>query len=169
MHHAFLYIFLPSLHDYDVKIGLISRFMDDVLNRSGDQIFFPLVNLDIVLRNSTPGEFAYIWQSKWVEIIEMKIEKTLRKMEHSLYPSCPSLPDRSLTRKAGKQAKRLYIGGVKTWIPKTRFKFNNSIKYYSLKMTNFPKVYPLWLVRAPWILASVASLFSSQSPFSMFS
>ena len=30
----------------------------------------------MVLRNSTPGEFAYIWQSKWDEIIAIKIEGT---------------------------------------------------------------------------------------------
>ena len=28
------------------------------------------------LGNLTPGEFAYIWKSKWLEIIEMKIERT---------------------------------------------------------------------------------------------
>ena len=30
----------------------------------------------MVLRNSTPGGFAYIWQSKWVGIIAMKTERT---------------------------------------------------------------------------------------------
>ena len=28
----------------------------------------------LVLRNSTPGQFAYFWQCRWVEIIAMKIE-----------------------------------------------------------------------------------------------
>ena len=32
VHHAFLYISLPSLHDYDVNC-LISRFMDNVNKR----------------------------------------------------------------------------------------------------------------------------------------
>ena len=30
----------------------------------------------MVPRNSTPGGFAYIWQSKWVEIIAIKNERT---------------------------------------------------------------------------------------------
>ena len=30
MHHAFLYIWLSSLHDYDVKLIQISRFLEDV-------------------------------------------------------------------------------------------------------------------------------------------
>ena len=30
----------------------------------------------MVLRNSTPGVFAYIWQSKWVEIVAIKTERT---------------------------------------------------------------------------------------------
>ena len=32
--------------------------------------------LDMVPRNSTPGGFAYIWQSKWVGIIAIKTERT---------------------------------------------------------------------------------------------
>ena len=62
MQHAFLYISMPLLHDYDV---------------------FVLLNLDIVLRNSTPEGFAFIWQKltkfdkvlKLVGIIEIEIEK----------------------------------------------------------------------------------------------
>ena len=32
--------------------------------------------LDMVPRSSTPGGFAYIWQSKWVGIISIKTERT---------------------------------------------------------------------------------------------
>ena len=68
VNHAFLYISLPSLHDYDG----ISRFMEDVV------ILLPslFLNLDMVLKNSTPGLFAYICQIKWDGIIAMKIERT---------------------------------------------------------------------------------------------
>ena len=48
MHHAFLYISLPSLHDYDVK-----------MYTSDDEISSLFLNLDMVLRNSTLGGFAY--------------------------------------------------------------------------------------------------------------
>ena len=37
---------------------------------------FLFMNLDMVPTNSTPGGFAYIWQSKWVGIIAMKTERT---------------------------------------------------------------------------------------------
>ena len=40
-----------------------------------DEIFFLFLNLDKVLRNSTPGEFVYIWQSKRDGTIAMTIEK----------------------------------------------------------------------------------------------
>ena len=39
------------------------------------QILFLFLNLDMVPRNSTPGGFAYIWQSKWVGIISIKTER----------------------------------------------------------------------------------------------
>ena len=44
MHHAFLYISLPSLHDLDLKICLIARFMEDVNKRR--QIFLFLSKLE---------------------------------------------------------------------------------------------------------------------------
>ena len=52
----------------------LTRFIEDVT--SDDEILFLFLNLDIVLRNLTSGGFAYIWQSKWVEIIVIKTERT---------------------------------------------------------------------------------------------
>ena len=52
----------------------MSRFMDDV-NKQRQNIFLFLY-LDMVPRNSTPGGFAYIWQSKWVGTIAVKIQRT---------------------------------------------------------------------------------------------
>ena len=40
-----------------------------------DKIVFLFLNLDMVARNSTPGNFAYIWQRRWDGIITMKIER----------------------------------------------------------------------------------------------
>ena len=37
---------------------------------------FLFLYLDMVPRNSTPGGFAYIWQSDWVGIIAIKTERT---------------------------------------------------------------------------------------------
>ena len=43
---------------------------------SDDKIQFLFLYLDMVNRNSTPGGFANIWQSKWVGIIAIKTERT---------------------------------------------------------------------------------------------
>ena len=40
-----------------------------------DEIFLLFMNLHMVLRNSTPAEFAYIWQSRYIDIIPIKILK----------------------------------------------------------------------------------------------
>ena len=53
---------------------LISHFMEDVT--SDDKIQFLFLYLDMVPRDSTPGGFANVWQSKWVGIIAIKTERT---------------------------------------------------------------------------------------------
>jgi len=47
VHHTFLYISLPALHDYDGKMPILSRFVEDV-NVRQRLSFFPL-NFDTVL------------------------------------------------------------------------------------------------------------------------
>ena len=44
------------------------------MSTNNDGIFHLFLNLDKALKNSTPGEFAYIQQSKRVGIIAIKIE-----------------------------------------------------------------------------------------------
>ena len=58
VHHAFLYISLPSLHDYDVKMPNYTMYRGST--QSDDEISSLFLNLDVVLRNSTFGGFAYI-------------------------------------------------------------------------------------------------------------
>ena len=41
-------------------IYLTKVFLFKELSRSKDEIFFFFLNLDLVLRNSAPGEFAYV-------------------------------------------------------------------------------------------------------------
>ena len=53
---------------------LISHFMEDV-NKPRPN-FLSHSELNIVLRNSAQKEFPYIWQSKWVGIIIIEIERT---------------------------------------------------------------------------------------------
>ena len=57
VHYTFLYISLLLFHDYDVKIPGFTFY-------GGRKIFFLFLNLNMVHRNSTPGEFAYIWHSE---------------------------------------------------------------------------------------------------------
>ena len=52
VHHAFLYISLPSLHDYDVKMSIFT-FYSGSTQLSDDEISSLFLNLDMVLRNST--------------------------------------------------------------------------------------------------------------------
>ena len=54
VHHALLYISLPSLHDYDVKMPNFKLYRGD------DEISSLFLNLDMVLRNSLLGGFTYI-------------------------------------------------------------------------------------------------------------
>ena len=49
-------------------------YLEDVNKRRRN--FLSHMNIDINPRNSAPGEVASIWQSKWVWIIAVKIERT---------------------------------------------------------------------------------------------
>ena len=53
---------------------LILLFKEDVNKRPRNFIVF--LNLNMVLRNSTPGGFTYFWQSMWVGIIAIKTKRT---------------------------------------------------------------------------------------------
>ena len=66
LHHSFLYISLPSLQDYDVKIPNFTFCGGREQALTNFSVFF-FLNLDMVVRNSALEEFACIWQSKQVE------------------------------------------------------------------------------------------------------
>ena len=72
MHHAFLYISLPSLHDYHVKMP---NFTFCEGRKQAMTKFILFMNLNMVDRNSAPEEFACIWESKWVRLITIETEK----------------------------------------------------------------------------------------------
>ena len=68
-HRAFLYISLPSLHDYDIKLP---NFTFSRRTGSHDNVFlFLFVNLDTLLKNSTLEKIANISQIKRVAIRAM--------------------------------------------------------------------------------------------------
>ena len=52
MHHTFLYISLLSLHNYDVKMPIISRFVEDVNTRQLLSFSFPQLGYNLLEFNS---------------------------------------------------------------------------------------------------------------------
>ena len=64
VHHAFIFAFLCHFCTTTTWRCLILLFMDNVNKQRRNLFFFSLLNLDMVPWNSTPFEFAYIWQSK---------------------------------------------------------------------------------------------------------
>ena len=50
-----------------------ARFREDAETSDVKTFFFLFLNLNMARRNSTHGAFAYIWSSKWVGIIVMKV------------------------------------------------------------------------------------------------
>ena len=57
-------------------------------------MIFLFLNLDMVPRNSTPGGFAYNWQSKWVGIIVIIVTFSLPSRRWILKSLSHSLPRR---------------------------------------------------------------------------
>ena len=74
VHHTFLYISFPFLHDYDVKMPYFA-FIEEVNKQQRNFISLSEFG-SVVIWNSASGGFAYIWWSKWVGIIAIKTEKT---------------------------------------------------------------------------------------------
>ena len=70
MHHAFLYISLPSSHDYDVKMPNC-KFMEDVNKRR--RISVSLYNA--LFKKSPPGKFANICHFQQIGINVTVFEK----------------------------------------------------------------------------------------------
>ena len=67
VHHACLYISLPLLHDYNMKMPNLTFYGDVKKRPSDNEISFLSLKQGMVLRNSTPGGFACILtiESKW--------------------------------------------------------------------------------------------------------
>ena len=74
VHHAFLYISLPLLHDYDVKMP--SFMFYGGCKTSDDKLFFFFLNLSAVPKKSNPRKLAYISYFQRIEINATKLEKS---------------------------------------------------------------------------------------------
>ena len=76
MHHTFLYISLPLLHDYDVKMPKFT-FYGGHKQAPTKFSFGVFLNLSAVPKKSNPGKFAYIRHFQRIGINATKSEKTL--------------------------------------------------------------------------------------------
>ena len=74
VHHTFLYISLPLLHDYNMKMPSFTFYGG--CKTSDDKLFFLFLNLSAVPKKSTPGKLAYISYFQRIEINATKLEKT---------------------------------------------------------------------------------------------
>ena len=71
--HAFFVHFFAFTAREGWEKCLISCFMKDINKQRRNFLLF--LKLNSALGNLTPGEFAYIWKSKWLGIIAMNIER----------------------------------------------------------------------------------------------
>ena len=74
MHNAFCTFLCPFLYDYDLKMPNFAFYGGR--KQTTTKFNFSFSNLDMFLRNSTPGGLAFIWKSKWAGIIAIKTERT---------------------------------------------------------------------------------------------
>ena len=72
--HTFLYISLPLLHNYDMKMPSFTFYGG--CKTSEDKLFFLSLNLSAVPKKSTPGKLTYISYFQRIEINVTKLEKT---------------------------------------------------------------------------------------------
>ena len=73
VYHTFLYISLPSLHDYDVKMPNFTSYGE----RKQATTNFPFsFKLESDPKKSTPGKLAHISHFQLMEINATKFEKT---------------------------------------------------------------------------------------------
>ena len=59
--HTFWCISLLALHLYDVKLPNLTLTSTTEKNQRRPSLFFRLLNLNIIITNSTPGGFVFIW------------------------------------------------------------------------------------------------------------
>ena len=64
--HVFATFFLPSLHDYGAKMSNFTFYGGRKQSKTKFSFTFSL-------RNSTPGEFAYIWQKSELEQLQWRL------------------------------------------------------------------------------------------------
>ena len=88
---------------------LIRLFRENVNERGRN--FILSLNLNIVHRNSTPGGFAYIWQSRWVGIIALKTERTQVYFWSDVFAAVAS-SDRKVTNIKMESGRQLKESGI---------------------------------------------------------
>ena len=88
---------------------LIRLFREKVNERGRN--FILSLNLNVVHRDSTPGGFAYIWQSRWVGIIALKTERTQVHFWSDVFAAVAS-SDRKITNIKNSRRYFIIISGL---------------------------------------------------------
>ena len=93
VHHAFLYISLPLLHDYDVKMP---SFTFSGGRKQTTTSFFLFLNLSAVPDKSTPGKLDYISYFQRIEINATKLENTPIHFKSNVFAAVTFVDAKSL-------------------------------------------------------------------------
>ena len=74
--HAFLYISLPFLHEYGLKMTNLTFYGVTVREQAPKKFYFSFWSWTWFLGIQLLRGFTYIWHSKWVRKVAMKTERT---------------------------------------------------------------------------------------------
>ena len=85
LHHAFLYISLPSLYDYDVKMPNFTLYGGR--KQATSNFSFSFLNLGAVPKKSTLTKFAQIWHFQRIGINATVFEKTRVPFQSDIFAS----------------------------------------------------------------------------------
>ena len=111
----FLYISLPFLHNYDVKMPNFAFSGDG--NQAKTKFYFVF---ELGYFNSDSEGFAYIWQSKWVGIIAIKTERRQINFLSDVLVAVASLdlkvPIRELTQRRQRQRHVFWRKGTQRFL-----------------------------------------------------
>ena len=83
VHHAFLYISLPFLHDYDAKMPKFSFYGGR--KEATTKLFFLFLNWRADPKKSTPAKFAYIRHFQQIGLNATNFEKMLIRFKSDVF------------------------------------------------------------------------------------
>ena len=111
--HTFWCISLLALHLYDVKLPNLTLTSTTEKNQRRPSLFFRLLNLNIIITNSTPGGFVFIWLRPRSHLFFFSVFEKKNTRIHVAYWNRfrPSLPSQSRRRFRSPLVERHKSGG----------------------------------------------------------